>query len=361
MCSSCQIIYYESCFADKTVPVCIAPACDLQCTISLLKTTELQKFVPDLLIATKANLKISDTVLAKIEIEKRIQKIREDIQARQTKLQEILPAGLRGITKMIAKSDGAGAFKKAKEKIIKDSKCDKFKECPRMSCIGFISSITMTCSVCEKSICDKCQEICEESHQCNKDILESVQFIKKSTQVCPKCRIPIHKASGCNHMWCTNCKTKFNYSNGEIYDFGYVQPEEGEYIKSGVSIKAKIHTPAIILEPIVRSKAPEDLLRLFDDILKLVPTLNSNNVEQLQLKLQSEKITTVDYDKRLLHAHESDYLSRTNKKQLVELSESLYHFFQDIDANTELKEALSNYSQWRNNFNRLYKQTYSLP
>ncbi|KAI8323383.1 hypothetical protein GQ54DRAFT_258337 [Martensiomyces pterosporus] len=48
--------------------------------------------------------------------------------------------------------------------------------------------------------------------------LESIEYIRGSTQQCPTCRLPIAKSYGCNHMRCTQCDTHFCYLCGAYID-----------------------------------------------------------------------------------------------------------------------------------------------
>ncbi len=38
----------------------------------------------------------------------------------------------------------------------------------------------------------------------------SKKWIHSNCKKCPKCRVPIQKNGGCNHMYCTKCNTQFN-------------------------------------------------------------------------------------------------------------------------------------------------------
>ena len=42
-------------------------------------------------------------------------------------------------------------------------------------------------------------------------------MIYKSSKPCPRCSTMINRSQGCDHMFCTNCRTHFNYVTGEVY------------------------------------------------------------------------------------------------------------------------------------------------
>lgn len=52
--------------------------------------------------------------------------------------------------------------------------------------------------------------------------LESLRFILAGTTPCPKCKMPVSRTQGCNHMICANCSTHFCYRCGaDITEAGY--------------------------------------------------------------------------------------------------------------------------------------------
>ena len=53
-------------------------------------------------------------------------------------------------------------------------------------------------------------------HVCKEENIKSAEMIKKSTKNCPKCAVPIFKISGCDQMFCTECKIAFSWKTGEI-------------------------------------------------------------------------------------------------------------------------------------------------
>ncbi|KAI8954657.1 hypothetical protein F4801DRAFT_575392 [Xylaria longipes] len=38
-------------------------------------------------------------------------------------------------------------------------------------------------------------------------------YLRRKTRPCPRCRVPIEKISGCDHMNCTKCHFSFNWSS----------------------------------------------------------------------------------------------------------------------------------------------------
>jgi hypothetical protein len=105
-------------------------------------------------------------------------------------------------------ADGAARVKTEKQFIHK---------CPSESCAGFLNT-SWTCGLCETKACKHCREVVTdpEAHVCNPDTVETVKAIAKEAKPCPKCGTQISKISGCDQMWCIQCKTAFSWNTGRI-------------------------------------------------------------------------------------------------------------------------------------------------
>jgi hypothetical protein len=87
-------------------------------------------------------------------------------------------------------------------------------KCVKKECKGFLSE-QYKCGLCSLEICKHCHvEIGEEKHDCNKDDVESIKELMKSTKPCPKCNIRIYKIDGCDQMFCIQCHTAFSWKSG---------------------------------------------------------------------------------------------------------------------------------------------------
>lgn len=94
--------------------------------------------------------------------------------------------------------------------------------CPKEDCKGFLST-AWKCGLCENWTCPHCFELKglvkddpNNPHECKEENVKSAELIKKSTKNCPKCAVPIYKISGCDQMFCTECKIAFSWKTGEI-------------------------------------------------------------------------------------------------------------------------------------------------
>ena len=87
------------------------------------------------------------------------------------------------------------------------------KNCPKESCRGFMNS-NLYCELCEIKVCAKCHQEKIDDHECNLIDVQSVESIKRETKKCPQCSANIFRIEGCNQMFCTNCKTTFDWKTG---------------------------------------------------------------------------------------------------------------------------------------------------
>jgi hypothetical protein len=91
--------------------------------------------------------------------------------------------------------------------------------CPADNCKGYLSS-QYKCEVCKLHTCHHCFEVIgyskDDPHICREESFKSAEMIKKETKPCPKCGVRIFKISGCDQMWCTECKAAFSWNTGKI-------------------------------------------------------------------------------------------------------------------------------------------------
>jgi len=85
-------------------------------------------------------------------------------------------------------------------------------QCAWDDCNGYVKE--WKCELCERHTCSKCLQTKEskqdKNHECKKDDVETAKLLRK-TKPCPKCKVPIHKISGCDQMYCTSCHTPFSW------------------------------------------------------------------------------------------------------------------------------------------------------
>ena len=101
----------------------------------------------------------------------------------------------------------------------KDDRKKFIMPCPADNCKGYLST-HYKCEVCKLHTCPDCFEVIgyskDDLHECKDENLKSAELIKKETKGCPKCGVRIFKISGCDQMWCTECKVAFSWNTGKI-------------------------------------------------------------------------------------------------------------------------------------------------
>jgi hypothetical protein len=86
--------------------------------------------------------------------------------------------------------------------------------CPEKDCRGFVEG--GVCGVCKVAVCVKCREKMTENHICKVEDIQSIAFLMGDSKPCPRCCAIIHRTQGCNHMYCTNCCTHFDWITLEV-------------------------------------------------------------------------------------------------------------------------------------------------
>ena len=93
------------------------------------------------------------------------------------------------------------------------------RACPDSDCRGYLST-QWKCGLCESFACAECHIIIgkqsDVEHTCNPDELATAKLLSKDTKQCPCCRSNIFKITGCDQMWCTQCRTAFSWRTGLI-------------------------------------------------------------------------------------------------------------------------------------------------
>lgn len=96
--------------------------------------------------------------------------------------------------------------------------------CPAPECKGFVMAPSFACGTCSIKVCRKCMEPKEsgddasttKEHTCDPGAIETYKLLRKDSRACPGCGALIFRISGCYQMWCTQCRTAFNFHTGQI-------------------------------------------------------------------------------------------------------------------------------------------------
>lgn len=88
--------------------------------------------------------------------------------------------------------------------------------CPAENCRGLVRQKDRACTICSARVCLQCRCLLEDEHQCEPDTRKSVAALARMSRPCPKCAVSISKVSGCDQMFCTNCKCLFSWNSGAV-------------------------------------------------------------------------------------------------------------------------------------------------
>ena len=143
------------------------------------------------------------------------------------------------------------------------------RACPIETCRGFLSQ-QWKCGLCNVYTCSKCnvpkcnvpkcnvpknpdeQNSSEEAaeHVCNPDDVATAELLAKDTKPCPQCGTGIFKIDGCDQMWCTECKTAFNWRTGQLETGNVHNPHYFEYQRRiGADARNILDMPCNALAP----------------------------------------------------------------------------------------------------------------
>ena len=99
---------------------------------------------------------------------------------------------------------------------------------------GFVTGDDETCGLCKNTTCLKCMKAGGINHECIQEDVDSVFEMMRTSKKCPSCLTFISKIEGCNHMFCTECKTPFNWISGEIIKHTFFHnPHYTAYLDNG--------------------------------------------------------------------------------------------------------------------------------
>ena len=149
---------------------------------------------------------------------------RVEIEGKEKKLRESLALD-REMSGGITRSFINGALDRNQEFVDDDDDDGIAKKtsffCPVRGCAGTVvvpsgDNTQAKCLICHGNACVKCRSsVVDAHHDCDEDVVASIQFIERNTRSCPSCNRPIQRSYGCDQMWCTGCRSAFCYRTGK--------------------------------------------------------------------------------------------------------------------------------------------------
>ena len=240
-CPRCSQEGCRDCMLRRAVENPLLPQCVGSCkglTVGELKKTIGvnnigRHFRPALKLALLEHEKqqIPNTMAAVAAV-KRQDQAKEDLKVLATKLEE-MEERVRAVQR--EKQDLEDTYRATKNlaetRTLKNVQCGG--RCQKDDCVGFTNHLG-TCMVCHSPHCTICGVNVDgvEGHECNPDDVASLIEIKKSAKPCPSCGAPTTRISGCPQMWCTYCRTGYNYKSLTITRGPVENPHHNEYMRS---------------------------------------------------------------------------------------------------------------------------------
>lgn len=151
------------------------------------------------------------------------------------------------------------------------------KHCPCNDCTGYLST-QWKCDMCEIKVCKECHEPKEEDHECDTNNVATAQELMKTTKACPGCGTSIIKHYGCNQMWCTHCKTAFDWDTRKIVTSGIHNPHYYEWQRNITGGNARRELGDVVCGGI------PDVYQLIEFINKLPGFPAQNNIKDKEAK-----------------------------------------------------------------------------
>lgn len=112
----------------------------------------------------------------------------------------------------------------------------ELQKCPVENCNGYFHN--SYCESCNQHICEHCFEpVLNDSHKCDAQKKSSISMIKNNSKPCPTCGHYITKISGCDQMWCTQCKTSFNWTTNIAIKSNFHNPHYNEWFLNEIKIQ----------------------------------------------------------------------------------------------------------------------------
>lgn len=74
------------------------------------------------------------------------------------------------------------------------------------------------CEACGMITCGRCGMTHSPDEECDEGDVLTARAIRETCRPCVRCLAPCFKASGCDEMWCVNCRTFWNWTTGAVID-----------------------------------------------------------------------------------------------------------------------------------------------
>lgn len=139
------------------------------------------------------------------------------------------------------------------------------------------------CTKCNSTVCSYCEEPHPKDQQCNKDVVESLKELRKTSRKCPGCFVYVAKEDGCDHMRCLSCGTQFSWESGKKHkDFDYLTKRDNNVVYKPSTEVMELEVVKVTPVHVVKKSKLTDRVSDFIDSLKVKI---ENNIKNMTEKL----------------------------------------------------------------------------
>lgn len=196
-------------------------------------------------------------------------------------------------------------------------------------CRGLLYENNPLCMECGQVVCFACKTQFEttdllKQHRCNKETLESIEKIKKTSKPCPQCGVNIEKIEGCNDMFCIKCKTGFEWNtlklkqDNRFHNIHLQTHVQSQRIFHGIDFKAGL-----------MKVCPQLVHHFFKAVYELDYQLPNLKLEINRYSVQLQNSLSIDYiENRIIENDYKEKLCRFHRAMLF--IEWLIHVYQKV-------------------------------
>ena len=218
------------------------------------------------------------------------------------------------------------------------------RKCSMEGCRGFLST-HWKCGICDKNICNKCNEEKTTNHECISENVASMDLLNKDTKPCPDCGTMIFKISGCDLMWCVDCHCSFSWNSGKInkgvnhnphyYEFmrkgGNLNREHGDIPCGGLPDLYSFTRSITSISALLLTIDIENLYTIHNIVthmqhheIRVIPEINHNTNKELRINYLLGEIS----DEQFKHTLRENEKRRSKKRDF----NGIYQMFVDVSS-----------------------------
>jgi len=218
------------------------------------------------------------------------------------------------------------------------------RKCPMNDCRGFLST-QWKCGNCDSKICNKCNELKEEDHECIPDNVASMELLNKDSKPCPECATMIFKISGCSQMFCTNCNTPWDWNTGRKVSGVIHNPHYYQFVQNGGQAGGQpgrnhADIPCGGLPDVRELRRFLEKIQISRDTIEILWNVHNIITHITHHELRERVVDTVAFNRKLRVKYIMNELTETEFKNVLQSNEkqrekkeefhNIYRMFVDV-------------------------------